>query len=62
MGDKRKNRFNMTITDEEKRIIAFLKKEYSINISSYFRRSIKDLYESMEINGKSKKDRKQLRE
>ena len=43
----RKNRLNLTLSDEEKQMVHELKKEYSINISNYVRESLKGLYKKI---------------
>ena len=43
----RENRLNLTLSDEEKKMVVDLKKKYSINISNFIRESIKELYGKM---------------
>lgn len=43
----RNNRLNLTLSDEEKDMVASLKKKCSINISNFIRESIRKLYEEM---------------
>jgi hypothetical protein len=43
--ESRNNRVNITLSKDEKEMIDVLKKEYSFNISNYFRQSIRALYE-----------------
>lgn len=43
----RNNRFNITLSDDEKEIIKQIKEKHSINISNYVRQSIRKLYEEL---------------
>jgi hypothetical protein len=43
----RNNRLNLTLSDEEKKMVLDLKKKYSINISNFIRESIKKMYEKV---------------
>ena len=44
----RRNRLNLTLSDDETEMVHKLKKKYSINISNYVREAIKNLYEDYE--------------
>jgi len=41
----RENRLNLTLSDEEKQMVAELKRKHSINVSNYVRECLKKLYE-----------------
>ena len=43
----RDNRLNLTLSDEEKKMVLDLKKKHSINISNFIRESIKKMYEKV---------------
>jgi len=43
----RNNRLNLTLSNQENKMVKELKKKYSINISNYVRESIKSLYFKM---------------
>jgi hypothetical protein len=47
----RDNRLNLTLSDEEKKMVLDLKKKHSINISNFIRESIKKMYEKVNEQG-----------
>ncbi len=43
----------ISVTDEDKRIANILREKYSINISSFVRNKMRELYKSLNENDKS---------
>jgi hypothetical protein len=46
--------YNIKITDEDEKMIRFIRKEGCVNISQFIRKCVKDKYDETKNRGKSK--------